>query len=1128
MRFDKSSGSLQLSATDLASFLGCHHRTALEMGHAYGTREKPQYDDPSLEALFARGLEHEAAYVDRLRADGASVVVEIKNAETREPRDVTLARTIDAMREGADVIVQGALGNERWFGYADVLIKTERPSGFGDWSYEVVDTKLSRDTKAGTVLQLALYSVLLESVQGARPEHFYVVTPDTTETYRLDDYAAYFRLIRARLDEAARQNDVALAAAHYPEPVDHCDICPWSGQCRAERRKDDHLSLVAGISRTQRRELTMQSVVTTASLAEMPIHPMAFKPKRGAPETYERVREQARVQVAARTTGEPVVEFLPVVPPTADEPGQGLCRLPEPTDGDLFLDLEGDPFAGPTSGPPMLRGREYLFGVVTADGGYQAFWAENADQEKTAFESVVDLIERQKRTYPAMHVFHYAPYEPSAFKRLMGRHATREMSIDAFLRSETFVDLYAVVRQSLRAGVERYSIKNLEQFYDFTRDVDLRAARVHLQAMERAVELERIRDLRPEVRAAVEGYNRDDCVSTLRLRDWLEAQRARLVTDGVEIPRPVQKPGAPSEPLAERQAKIEALRSQLLASTDASHRLMAYLVDWHRREDKATWWEYFRLLALTEDELLDERGAVAGLEFVEVVRPEKKSQIQRYRYPPQEMELRRKAELHLNDQKRWCEVIAVDRIARTIDVLVGPSRAASRPTAAFEFSHVRTGVLEDALMAIGESIVVGQTDPVATALLHRSPPTTRVATELKHTVLAIQGPPGTGKTYTGGKMICDLLKAGKKVGIAATGHKVIRNLLDAVAYEAEKQALTVTLAHKTSSDEGGDDDHAGPVAVLEIADNKAALQLLTSGEAQVLGGTAWMWTRPEFRKCVDVLFIDEAGQMSLANALAMTQSADALVLLGDPQQLDQPQKGTHPAGVGVSALEHILGEHQTMPEALGMFLADTWRFGAPICDFTSEVFYERKLAPTTQKHLERQRLDGGPITGAGLFVVEVAHEGNRNGSEEEVEAVASLVQKLLAKGSTWTDDAGTVTPLGEDDILVVSPYNVQVSRLQERLAQMGAASVAVGTVDKFQGKQAPVVIYSMATSRPEDAPRGMEFLYSLNRLNVATSRARCAAVVVASPNLFEPECKTPRQIQLANGLCRFREMATTL
>jgi uncharacterized protein len=257
----------------------------------------------------------------------------------------------------------------------------------------------------------------------------------------------------------------------------------------------------------------------------------------------------------------------------------------------------------------------------------------------------------------------------------------------------------------------------------------------------------------------------------------------------------------------------------------------------------------------------------------------------------------------------------------------------------------------------------------------------------------------------------------------------------------------------------------------------------------------------------------------------MTAGAKALVLLGDPQQLDHPGKGTHPEGVGVSALEHYLGPHKTMPEELGMFLADTWRFGTPICDFTSEVFYESKLKPTPEKHLERQRLSGGPIDGAGLFVLDVDHDGNRNGSDEEVAAVVKLVDQLTAPGSMWTDSDGQSHQMTGDDILIVSPYNVQVSRLQEEIGTRfgnDSRSPEVGTVDKFQGKQAPVVIYSMATSRPEDAPRGMDFLYSLNRLNVATSRAKCAAVIVANPRLFEPECKTPKQIRLANALCPFR------
>jgi uncharacterized protein len=609
----------------------------------------------------------------------------------------------------------------------------------------------------------------------------------------------------------------------------------------------------------------------------------------------------------------------------------------------------------------------------------------------------------------------------------------------------------------------------------------------------------------------------------LRLRNWLEERRAERIAGGQAIARPELKSGEPSKPLDERQQRVEALRSQLLGVNDPARRVLAYLLDFHRREDKAMWWDYFRLLKLSDEDLLDERGAVSRLEYVCDVRPEKKSVIQRYRYPPQEMEIRRKAELRLTDQTKWADVVAIDRAARTIDVKVGPSKMALRPTAAFEFSHVPTAALENALLAIGEGVISGTADPLALELLYRRPPSTHEATQLKDTVLAIQGPPGTGKTYTGGRMICDLVAAGKTVGIAATGHKVIRNLFDAVRHEARSRSLAVALARKPGSDEEDAEEDDGSVRLVYTNDDARAL--LKTGAANVVGGTAWLWSDPDLQKSVDVLFIDEAGQVSLANALAMTQAAHALVLLGDPQQLDQPTKGTHPDGVGVSALDHTLGGHKTMPEEQGMFLAETWRFGEAICNFTSEVFYEGKLRPTSAKDLNRQQLTGGPITGAGLFVVDVGHDGNKNGSDEEVAAVERLVEQLLAPGSLWIDDHGTPHQMTVRDILIVSPYNVQVSRLQERLAARG---IEAGTVDKFQGRQAPVAIYSMATSRPEDAPRGMEFLYSLNRLNVATSRAKCAAIVVASPRLMEPECRKPEQMRLANALCRFREMAELL
>jgi predicted RecB family nuclease len=1143
MRLD--AGTLVLSATDLSHFLNCRHRTALEVGEAHGTRQRPHWADPLLDALFARGLEHERRFVSSLRAAGNEVL----DLTGITSRDEALAATRAGMRTGVEVLVQAALGDGRWYGRPDVLLRAQSPSALGSWSYEVADTKLAVETRAGTILQLGLYCDLLAAMQALTPTHFYIVTPDLAapiHTYRVNDYAAYFRLVRRDLEAFVEGDDDAAAAEHYPEPVDHCDMCAWSSRCKERRRLDDHLSLVAGITRIQRHECRRQGISTMEGLAKTAL-PLPFKPRRGSLDSYVRVREQARVQVEARSASQPVFELLQPI-----EARKGLCRLPEPSPGDLFLDLEGDPFAGE-------HGREYLFGLASLDERgqpiYHGHWALTVGDEAHAFGEVISTIMAAWAAHPGMHVYHYAPYEPAALKRLMGRFAQREQDIDSLLRAERFVDLYAVVRQGLRAGIERYSIKSLEPLYGFARTVPLLEANRSLRTMEQALELDLPDLVTGELRAVIQGYNKEDCVSALRLRDWLENLRESLERTGQAVPRPQLEEREVSENVTERTQRVEALRTRLLEGVplepktrDADQQarwLLAYLLDWHRRENKAGWWEYYRLLELPEDELFDEPQAIAGLECVERVELilSKKgkatgSVIDRYRYPIQEMEIRRGDELKLRTEQTLGKVMHVNRAERTIDIRKGPTMAEEHPTSVFEHKHVRTEVIEDAICAIGEGLVRGvrgDADTLALRMLRAEPPSTasgtfdsredeaavdfavRVVGDLTESVLAIQGPPGAGKTFTGAQMICALVGQGRRVGVIATGHRVIRNLLDAVARSAAARGQSdVRLAHRKE-----EPDEAS--LVREIGDNNAALDAIASGEVNVLGGTAWLWARPEFAKSVDVLFVDEAGQMSLANALAVTQAARNLVLLGDPQQLEQPKKGTHPEGVGVSALQHLIGPHATIPTGRGIFLPETWRLSPTIATFTSEVFYEGRLR--AKRGLERQTLVGTAFAGEALWAVDVQHEGNRNACDEEVAAVDQLVAALVAPGSRWIDESGREADLTGGDILVVAPFNAHVGRLAERLAPRG---VAIGTVDRFQGQEAPIVIYSMATSSPEDAPRGLEFLYSLNRLNVATSRARCAVFVVASPRLFAPDCKTPRQIALANALCRYRELATII
>jgi uncharacterized protein len=390
-----------------------------------------------------------------------------------------------------------------------------------------------------------------------------------------------------------------------------------------------------------------------------------------------------------------------------------------------------------------------------------------------------------------------------------------------------------------------------------------------------------------------------------------------------------------------------------------------------------------------------------------------------------------------------------------------------------------------------------------------------VVVALDETVWPIQGPPGAGKTYPGARMIVELVRSGLRVGITGVSHKVISKLLKDTCAAAKEAGVNFDAIQRVDTDDGCEDD-----LVKRAKNNDAVVKALDERKAQVIAGTVWLWARPELNDTVDVLFVDEAGQMSLANVLAASPAAKSIVLLGDPQQLDQPQRGVHPPGADASALSHLLNGRSTIGEDKGLFLSESWRLHPDVCTFTSELFYDNRLMPRPENATQRINTEG-PYNGTGLCFVSVAHTGNQSESPEEANTVGNIVEGLLRNGTTWTNKKSETAPLSLNDILVVAPYNAQVSAL----AQCLPAGARIGTVDKFQGQEAPVVIYSMATSTPEDAPRGMEFLYSSNRLNVATSRAQCLTVLVASPALFEVQCKTPRQIELANAFCRYLEMA---
>jgi uncharacterized protein len=892
------------------------------------------------------------------------------------------------------------------------------------------------------------------------------------------------------------------------------------------------------------------------------------------------VREQARLQVEGQRAGRALYEILK---PERDDhgelfPDRGLLVLPAPSPNDLFFDIEGDPFA-------LEDGVEYLFGVLEparddpARPGQPMFheiWSRENDgtgdvtfaAEKVAFEALVDLLIDRLDRDPTMHVYHYAAYEKTALAKLAQRHGTREDEVDRLLRARVLVDLFRVVRQGIRASVESYSIKRLEPLYELHREVELRSASSSILAFEAWLEGQTAEngEVGEQILRSIAGYNRDDVLSNWHLRDWLEDRRTELATSlGVELPRPApEDEAATARPLTPRAAQAATLAGRLAAGlpeppeglTDeqAARWLLAQLLDWHRREDRAFWWRFYELAGMTDEELVEERDAVGMIDFVSDDGPASNqgARFETYRFPFQDHNLKvgkdvidpRTVERE-GTAKPSGTIEVVDEVALTFQVKrTAGQRQNGTPRSLIPFTYIRPEAMQDSLLRTAERTLAGRgvatagaTRAIADLLTRRWPrlidgsagqlrregePTLataiRLGRDLDGSTLAIQGPPGSGKTYTAAAMIVALVRAGLRVGVTANSHKVIGNALEAVRRRAVEKGVPVRIGQKAN-----DDDDVSPDFTRYDSNGKVDAAL-ASREIDVVGGTAWLWSREDAEGSVDVLFVDEAGQFSLANAVAVAPAGRSLVLLGDPQQLPQPIQGAHPPGAEQSALGHVLGSDRVMRGDRGLFLTETWRLHPDIQRFTSEVFYERRLEGVPE--LIVQAIDGpGPAHGTGVRWLEVTHLGDSTDSVEEAEAIVGIVDGLLTSGATWTNQDGIEKPLALGDVLVVAPYNAHVERISQALAKAGYPKARVGTVDKFQGQEAPISIYAMATSTPEEAPRGMEFLYSRNRLNVATSRARCVAIVIASPELIRVECKTPRQMALANALCRFVELA---
>ncbi|MBA4751841.1 MAG: TM0106 family RecB-like putative nuclease [Sphingopyxis sp.] len=1106
------------SASDLVNFMGCAHATVLDVRNLTNPASFPK-DDEMAVLLQQKGIEHELAYLELLRSEGRSVAEVSVEGTLQERADATR----HAMQAGHDVIYQGAFLSGHWHGYSDFLLKKDGvESLLGSFAYDVADTKLARSAKPKHILQLCVYADMLAKEQGVMPPSMHVVL-GTGEIATIQTTAVfhYFNFARQRFERFV-SNPPPISAA---DPCGHCTFCRWSERCDTEWEAADHLSIVAGMGRSQIAALRTSGINDIGALAQFPRESAVSGMQPG---TVYKLSAQARLQAHHRTTGERQVELLQATPE------RGFARLPQPDEGDIFFDMEGDPlFDG---------GLEYLFGFISmeeSEDRFRAFWAHDRESEKLAFEQTIDFIVARLSRYPGAHVYHYASYEQTALKRLAMYHATREREVDNLLRTDRLVDLYKVVSEAIRTSEPRYSIKNMEAFYlPGGRQGEVKTAGDSIVIYEKWR-----RGGSDELLREIAEYNEVDCRSTRMCRDWLLTLRPAATSwfTGRTL-KPAD--AAKEEARDEAEERTRLLASALLAIDDAPWRkLLVDLLEFHKREAKPSWWAMFARQDMDGDALLDDAECIANIQPHPTARPwnEKKSIVYPFTFPAQDFKLRvGDKPLRSGTLEPAGEILEIDEDERFIALKLGPSR--SRLDAGCSLipeGPVGDAVLRAAVHRYAQDVAAnGRKYSAITAMLRRDRPqltgrspgqpilpdaidATQGAIEalraLDDSYLLIQGPPGAGKTYTSSQAIVALLAEGKRVGVASNSHKAVNNLLKEVEDMATAQGLRCRGMKKSSRN---DQTFGGGGWIEDVVGGSGSG---VSPGHQLAAGTAWLFANQELDEAFDYLFVDEAGQVSLANIVAMGTSARNIILVGDQMQLSQPIKGTHPEGSGRSALDHLLQGHATVPADQGVFLPITRRMHPDLCRFISDAVYDGRLeAEPTTAH-QRIEVDKGQdpqaLAAAGLRFVDVDHFGCTQRSKAEADRLAITYQALI--GAHWVDRHQRRHQIGTEDILVVSPYNMQVELLK-RILPEGAR---VGTVDKFQGQEAPVVLVSMVTSSGDDLPRNIEFLYSRNRLNVAISRARCLAVVFANPRLLEIPCSTIAQMVLVDGLCWAKQFA---
>ena len=1129
----KQAGTVVYSPSDLIRYLASPFASWLDRCHVEGDRAVVPDEDTADQKLLAQtGDAHEASVLAEFNTSTPGLV-KVPKEDFKEAR----AKTVSSIKEKAPIIFQAALEHENFAGFADFLILD--PSG----KYQVWDAKLAHNPKPYYAIQLCCYSEMLSTMTGnTMPEQSGIILGNNERVmFRVEDFIHYYRHIKQSfINMHARFSGKSEDA---PEPLPRADHGRWRSRADKYFIDTDHLVQVAGISVGQIKKLKAAGVTTMASLATVSGKAVPKLDTGSLEKLVDQARLQHETREARRADPKAKPFFEVLCHKGADDERLGLAALPVGHAADVFFDMEGYPLA--------IGGLEYLFGTASrsADGSsleFRDWWAHDRNGEKLALEGFIDWAFERWSKDPGMHIYHYAAYEVSAVRRLSTRHDTRQEEVDQLLRNNVFVDLYQIVRHGLRIGEDNYSIKTIESLYREKRATDVESGIDSIVQYARWIGSGEPRDWKDsKLLKGIRDYNEDDCKSTAELVDWLRrvAVEKGISPSSIVVKENSSTPKALSPDVIERHKVAAKLREQ----ADSVSLTLGDLLDFHRREQKPMWWRMFDRVTATHEELRDDPACIEGIQKEGSPQVEKKSLVQRYTFDAsQELKIGTgDSVMFTHNLNASLEVVAIDGVQGGLALKISQKGLKEKFGGVFpalgsvlrdEFVNAKP--IPAALLQVGAEQLSGAVHPSTGVLLGRVPSTTplqnagesvldaavRITNSMSGGCLVIQGPPGTGKTYTASHAIAALLATDKRIGIASNSHKAIMNLMCASGDALRKSGERLRGIKVKGEDTGPlFSDNPEVVHVKESAD---AFGAYSGG---VVGGTAWLFSRPEWNGALDFLFIDEAGQVPLANAVAMARSAKNTVLLGDQMQLEQPVQGSHPGDSGLSALQFALKDteasktdapvfYAVVPSNVGLFLSESRRMHPDVCRFISESIYEGGLGslPDCARQKIGRPQNGGLLVKkeSGIVFCGAEHDGNVQQSDEEVKRVNSLYHELLGREYSATD--GGTRALSLEDFLFIAPYNAQVRALEAALP----SGARIGSVDKFQGQEAPVCILSLCSSYGEYGSRGIAFILNRSRINVAISRAQCLAIVVADPRIADSAAGSIAEMMLLNLYCK--------